>query len=66
MFHAVADDGAHMLVRQGVKYRLPFPPELYKIRRFKHPQLMGYGALAHAQQLGHIAYAKLSLHEQLQ
>lgn len=52
MLHALADNGTHVVVGQGVKYGFSLPAALDQFVAFENAQLVGDGALGHIQRLG--------------
>ena len=66
MLNALVDDGFYVVIRQGIKNGLPFPPGLYQPGIFQGTELVGNGGLGHTQELGNIAHAHLRFKQRIQ
>ena len=66
MFHALAQNAAHMFIQEGIEDGLAFPAELDKPVLFQDAQLVGYGALGHIQQLCDITDAHFAFQQYIQ
>lgn len=60
MIHALIQNGPYVAVRKGVKYGFAVPPAFDQLALFQYAQLMGNGALRHAEQRGDVANAHLT------
>ena len=66
MIQTLSDDGTHMIVRQRIKNRFPFPAGTDELGIFQDLQLMGHRRLRHAKTRGQIADADLRLKQNKQ
>ena len=61
MLHALADNGAHMVVGKGVEYGFSLPAALYQLVPLQDIELVGDGRLGHVQRRRQVADADLRL-----
>ena len=66
MMLSLGDDGPHMLIRQRVEDRFPFPAALYQSVLLQDLQLMGNRRLGHIQHLGQVTDTNLRLKQHKQ
>ena len=66
MLHTLIDDRPDMSVRQGIEYRLAFPPVRHQLHLLQHTELVGNGGLGHVQGLRQIADTHLAAEQDAQ